>query len=73
MLKTALGDALSTSSKKADQVMTPWPGIVTAFRGHKLTLGNCIAPKTFEASYERYLSVALVNLQGRKAVRQAMN
>ena len=34
---------------------------------HKLTLDNRIAPKTFEASYERYLNVALVHLVGRKA------
>ena len=68
-LKTALGDALSTSSKKADEVVTPWPGIVSAFKDHKLTLGNRVAPKTFEASYERYLSVALMHLQGRKAAQ----
>ena len=68
-LKTALGDALSTSSKKADQVVTPWPGIVSAFKEHKLNLGNRIAAKTFEASYERYLNIALVQLQGRKAAQ----
>ena len=64
-LKAALGDALSTSSKKADQVVTPWPGIVSAFKEHKLNLGNRIAAKTFEASYERYLNIALLHLQGR--------
>ena len=42
---------------------------MTAFRGHKLTLCIRIAPKAFEASYERYLSVALLHLQGRKAAQ----
>ena len=68
-LKPLLG-MLSAPAAKADEVVTPWPGIVSAFKDHKLTLGNRIAPKTFKASYERYLSVALVPT-GRKAARQA--
>ena len=34
--------------------------ILKAFREHKLTLDNRIAEKTFEASYGRYLNVALL-------------
>ena len=33
--------------------MAPSQGIVAAFRGRKLKLGNPVAPKTFEASYEQ--------------------
>ena len=44
---------------------------MAAFRNHKLTLDNRIAEKTFEASYGRYLNVALLHLQGRKQPRQA--
>ena len=65
-LKTAIDDLLATSNKKADLVVTPWPGIVTAFKNHKLTQGNRIAETTFDSSYGRYLSVALLHLQGRK-------
>ena len=36
---------------------------------HKLTLDNRIAEKTFEASYGRYLNVALLHLQGRNAAQ----
>ena len=54
---------------KSEEVITPWPGIVASFRKHKVTLDNRIATKTFEASYERYLNVALLHIQGRKAAR----
>ena len=49
--------------------MTPWPRIIAAFKDYKLNLGNRIAEKTFEASYERYLNVALLHLQGRNAAQ----
>jgi hypothetical protein len=65
-LKSAIADALATSDHKSQEVVTPWPGIVAAFRTHKLTLGNRIKPETYEASYGRYLQVALLHLQGRK-------
>ena len=68
-LQTAIADALATSDHKRQEVVTEWPHIATAFKTYKLNLGNRIAPKTFEASYERYLSVALVHLQGRKAAQ----
>ena len=68
-LKAAIADVLATSDKKADLVVSPWPDIVKAFRDYKLNFGNRIAPKTFEASYERYLNVALLHLQGRETAR----
>ena len=68
-LKAAIADTLAISDHKSEEVVTPWPGIVAAFRNHKLTLDNRIAPKTFEASYERYLSVALLHLDGRNAAQ----
>ena len=68
-LKAAIDDALGISDKKAQEVVTPWPGIVAAFREHKLTLDNRIAEKTFEASYGRYLNVALLHLDGRNAAQ----
>ena len=68
-LQTAIADVLATSDHKRQEVVTEWPHIATAFKTYKLNLGNRIAPKTFEASYERYLSVALVHLQGRKAAQ----
>ena len=68
-LREAIDDALGVSDKKAQEVVTPWPGIVAAFREHKLTLDNRIAEKTFEASYGRYLNVALLHLQGRNAAQ----
>ena len=68
-LKAAIADALAISDHKSQEVVTPWPGIVAAFKEHKLTLDNRIAPKTFEASYERYLNVALLHLDGRNAAQ----
>ena len=68
-LKAAIAEVLATSDKKADLVVSPWPDIVKAFRDYKLNFGNRIAPKTFEASYERYLNVALLHLQGRETAR----
>jgi hypothetical protein len=68
-LMAAIADVLAISDHKAEEVVTPWPGILKAFRHYKLTLGNRIAPKTFEASYGRYLNVALLRLQGRKAAQ----
>ena len=68
-LKAAIADTLAISDHKSEEVVTPWPGIVAAFRNHKLTLDNRIAPKTFEASYERYLNVALLHLDGRNAAQ----
>ena len=68
-LKAAIADALAISDHKSQEVVTPWPSIVAAFKEHKLTLDNRIAPKTFEASYERFLNVALLHLQGRKAAQ----
>ena len=68
-LQTAIADVLATSDHKRQEVVTEWPHIATAFKTHKLNLGNRIAPKTFEASYERYLNIALVHLQGRKAAQ----
>ena len=65
-LKAAIADVLAVSDHKAEEVVTPWPGIVTAFKNYKLTQGNRIADTTFDSSYGRYLSVALVHLQGRK-------
>ena len=49
-LQTAIADVLAISDHKSQEVVTPWPGIMAAFRNHKLTLDNRIAPKTFEAS-----------------------
>ena len=68
-LRAALDDVLAVSDHKADEVVTPWPGIITAFKNYKLTQGNRIAETTFDSSYGRYLSVALVHLQGRKAAQ----
>ena len=68
-LQTAIADALAISDHKSQEVVTPWPGIVAAFREHKLTLDNRIAEKTFEASYGRYLNVALLHLEGRNAAQ----
>ena len=66
-LKAAIADTLGLSEHKSQEVVTPWPSIVAAFRVHKLTLDNRIAEKTFKARYGRYLNVALLHLQGRKA------
>ena len=66
-LQTAIADVLATSDHKRQEVVTEWPHIATALKTYKLNLGNRIAPKTFEASYERYLNVVLVHLKGRKA------
>ena len=68
-LKAAIADVLAVSDHKSEEVVTPWPGIVTAFKNYKLTQGNRIADTTFDSSYGRYLSVALVHLQGRKPVQ----
>ena len=68
-LKAAIADVLATSDKKANLVVSPWPDIVKAFRNHKLNLDNRIAEKTFESSYGRYLSVALLHLEGRNAAQ----
>ena len=68
-LKAAIADVLADSDHKSEEVVTPWPGIVTAFKNYKLTQGNRIADTTFDSSYGRYLSVALVHLQGRKPVQ----
>ena len=65
-LRQAIGDELALSDNKADDVITPWSGIVEAFRNNRLTLGNRIKPETYEASYGRYLQVAVLHLQGRK-------
>ena len=59
-LQTAIADVLATSDHKRQEVVTEWPHIATAFKTYKLNLGNRIAPKTFEASYERYLNIALL-------------
>ena len=66
-LKAAIADALAISDHKSHEVVTPWPGIVEAFKDYKLTQGNRIAEATFKASYQRYLDVALVHLLGRNA------
>ena len=66
-LQTAIADVLASSDHKSHEVVTPWPGIVEAFKDYKLTQGNRIAEATFKASYQRYLDVALVHLQGRNA------
>ena len=66
-LKAAIADVLAISDHKSHEVVTPWPGIVEAFKDYKLTQGNRIAEATFKASYQRYLDVALVHLQGRNA------
>ena len=66
-LKAAIADVLAISDHKNHEVVTPWPGIVEAFKDYKLTQGNRIAEATFKASYQRYLDVALVHLQGRNA------
>jgi len=70
-LKAAITKALGISDKKADLVVSPWADIFKAFREHKLTLDNRIAEKTFEASYGRYLNVALLHLEGRNAAQTA--
>ncbi|RNC94025.1 MAG: hypothetical protein ED554_00005, partial [Synechococcus sp. YX04-3] len=70
-LKAAITDVLATSYKKADLVVSPWPDIVQTFRDYKLNFGNRIAPKTFEASYERYLSVACCTYKAGKQLEQA--
>ena len=61
-LKAAIADALAISDHKSEEVVTPWPGIVAACKEHKLTLGNRIKESTYEASYSRYLNVALLHL-----------
>ena len=48
-LHQAIGDELALSDNKADEVITPWSGIVEAFRDNRLTLGNRIKPETYEA------------------------
>ena len=63
-LKAAIADVLAISDHKSKEVVTPWPDIVKAFREYKLNFGNRIAEKTFEASYGRYLMIALIHLQG---------
>jgi hypothetical protein len=63
-LQTAIADVLATSDHKRQEVVKEWPHIATALKTYKLNLGNRIAPKTFEASYERYLNVVLVHLKG---------
>ena len=68
-LKAAIADALAISDHKSQEVVTPWPEIVAAFKNHKLTLGNRIKESTFEASYGRYLNVALLHLRGSKAAQ----
>ena len=68
-LKAAIDDVLAISDHKSQEVVTPWSGIVNAFKDYKLTQGNRIAETTFDSSYGRYLSVALVHLQGRKAAQ----
>ena len=68
-LKAAITKALAISDKKADLVVSPWANIVKAFKDHKLTLGNRIKESTFEASYGRYLNVALLHLRGSKAAQ----
>ena len=70
-MKAAIADVLAVSDHKADEVVTPWPGIITAFKDYKLTQGNRIAETTFDSSYGRYLSVALVHLQDRKPAQLA--
>ena len=65
-LKAAIDDVLAISDHKSQEVVTPWSGIVAAFKNQKLTQGNRIAETTFDSSYGRYLSVALLHLQGRK-------
>ena len=47
-LKTAVAEALAISDHKSQEVVTPWPGIVSAFKEHKLNLGNWIKESTFE-------------------------
>ena len=68
-LKAAIADVLAVSDHKSQEVVTPWPGIVAAFKNHKLNLDNRIAEKTFESSYGRYLAVALLHLDGRNAAQ----
>jgi hypothetical protein len=68
-LKAAIDDVLAISDHKAQEVVTPWPGIVADFKNHKLSQGNRIKESTFQASYERYLAIALLHLQGRKAAQ----
>ena len=68
-LKAAIAEALAISDHKSQEVVTPWPGIVAAFKNDKLTLDNRIAEKTYEGSYGRYLNVALLHLQGRNAAQ----
>lgn len=65
----AIADVLAISDHKAHKVVTPWPDIVSAFQNQKLNLGNRIKPKTYEASYGRYLNVALLHLEGRNAAQ----
>ncbi len=71
-LREAIDDALGVSDKKAHEVVTPWPGIVEAFKDYKLNQGNRIAEKTFKASYQRYLDIALLHLNGRKAAQSGI-
>ena len=68
-LKAAIADALAISDHKSQEVVTPWPGIVATFKDHKLSLDNRIKESTFEASYGRYLNVALLHLRGSKAAQ----
>ena len=68
-LKSAIDDVLAISDHKAQEVVTPWPGIVADFKNHKLSQGNRIKESTFQASYERYLAIALLHLHGRKAAQ----
>ena len=49
----AIANALAKSDHKSQEVVTLWPGIVTAFKDNKLNQGNRIAEKTFKAFYQR--------------------
>ena len=60
-LKAAIANALAISDHKSQEVVTPWPDIVEAFRDYKLNQGNRIAEATFKASYQRYLENQLRN------------
>ena len=67
-LKAAIADVLAISDHKSQEVVTPWPGIVTALRTTSSTRATA-SLKTFKASYQRYLDIALLHLNGRNAAK----
>lgn len=65
-LRSAIDVALAESDHKRHICVAPWVEVAAAFKRDKLEMGNQIKEKTFDASYNRYLKVALHLLKGRQ-------